>query len=77
MSISRNKLFEDALHLEDGERAELVSLLIESLDIEIEEGVEAAWLAEIERRMETIDLGEVEMVSWEKVRERLVANLDA
>jgi len=71
MAIPKEKLFQEALHLDDETRAALAGLLIESLDTEVEEGVEAAWLVEIERRMEALDSGEAETVSWDEVKERL------
>lgn len=77
MSLSRKKIFEDALHLDESERAALASLLIESLDMEVEEGVEAAWVAEIERRVAELDSGAAITVPWEEVKARLLANLDA
>ena len=77
MSLSRKKIFEDALHLDESERAALASLLIESPDLEVEEGVEAAWVAEIERRVAELDSGTATTVPWEEVKARLLANLDA
>ena len=46
-------------------------LLIEALDTEVDEGVDAAWRAEIERRMAELDAGSVETIPWEEVRARL------
>ena len=77
MAISKEQLFKEALHLDDESRAALTGVLIESLDTEIEKGVEAAWLKEIEHRMESLDTGEAKTVSWDKVRERLLKNLNA
>ena len=77
MSLSRKKVFEEALHLDESERAALASLLIESLDMEVEEGVEAAWVTEIERRVAELDSGATTTVPWEEVKARLLANLDA
>jgi putative addiction module component len=51
MATSTEELFDQALDLDERERAAFASLLIESLDREAEEGVEATWLAEIECRM--------------------------
>lgn len=77
MRLSHKEIFEEALHLDEGERAALASLLIESLDMEVEEGVEAAWVAEIERRVAALDSGSLTTVPWEEVKARLLANLDA
>lgn len=77
MAISREKLVEELLDLEEEERAELAGLLIESLDVEVEDGVEAAWLQEIERRMESLDTGEAKTVPWEEVKERLYKKINA
>lgn len=76
MAISKEQLFQEALHLDEESRAALTSVLIESLDTEIEEGVEAAWLEEIERRMESLDTGKAKTVSWKEVKERLYKNPD-
>lgn len=77
MRLSHKEIFEEALHLDEGKRAALASLLIESLDMEVEEGVEAAWVAEIERRVAALDSGSITTVPWEEVKARLLANLDA
>ena len=71
MARSARKLFEEAMKLDPQERATLVRLLIEALDAEIEEGVDEAWRAEIERRMAELDSGSVEAIPWEEVRARL------
>ncbi|MEE8343199.1 MAG: addiction module protein [Gammaproteobacteria bacterium] len=65
------------MELEDEERASLVGLLLESLDTEVEDGVEAAWLVEAERRMAALDSGDAKLVPWEDVRNRLLQRLDA
>jgi putative addiction module component (TIGR02574 family) len=75
--MAQKEIFEQALHLDERDRAALASLLIESLDMEVEEGVEAAWLAEIERRVAELDSGAVHTIPWEDVKARLLANLDA
>ena len=59
------------------ELAELASLLIESLDEPAEEGVEAAWVVKIERRMADLDSGSANTLSWNEVRERLHGRLIA
>ncbi|MDP9194506.1 MAG: addiction module protein [Acidobacteriota bacterium] len=42
---------------------------------EPDEGVEAAWAEEIERRIRRIDSGEVQTIPWEEVRAKLYARL--
>ena len=54
------------------DRAELVGLLIDSLDENVEQGVEAAWLKEIDRRAQELESGAVRSIPWELVRERFV-----
>ena len=70
-------LFRDASELSERDRATLAGLLIESLDAEPEPDVEAAWSAEIERRVADIDSGNVKTIPWEDVRRRLLDRLNA
>jgi putative addiction module component (TIGR02574 family) len=72
MAISREDLFRNALALDESDRAELVGLLIGSLDPETEQGVEAAWLQEIDRRARDLDTGAIQTIPWEIARERLM-----
>jgi putative addiction module component (TIGR02574 family) len=70
------KLLKRAHALSPSERAELACSLIESLD-ETEDGsVQAAWHAEIVRRMEDLNSGKVKPVSLEETRRRLSSSLD-
>ncbi|HYI10751.1 MAG TPA: addiction module protein [Thermoanaerobaculia bacterium] len=50
MTTNVQKVLEDALTLSPNERAHLAAKLLESLD-EFEEDVQAAWAAEIQRRV--------------------------
>lgn len=72
MAISRDDIFRKALALAPSDRAELVGLLIDSLDEGVEQGAEAAWLEEIDRRARELESGAVRSIPWESVRERLV-----
>lgn len=47
-----------ALELSDKDRAELAHLLLASLDEDVEEGVEAAWDEELDKRVREIDSGQ-------------------
>lgn len=68
MVASAKKLFERALSLDDRGRAELVGLLLGSIEDYAEDGVEEAWVDEISRRVSELDSGLVQMVTWGKVR---------
>jgi putative addiction module component (TIGR02574 family) len=77
MAKDVSALFRDASELSEHDRATLAGLLIESLEAESEPDVEAAWLAEIERRVADVESGAVETIPWEEVRRRLLDRLNA
>ena len=76
MTKSVVELFQEASDLEERERATLAGLLLESLEGEPDPDVEAAWAEEIGRRLRQIDEGEVELVPWEDVKERLLKRVE-
>ncbi len=49
--------------------------LVASLDGEPEDGVEAAWATEVERRIAEVNRGAAPLLPWEQVREELKADL--
>ena len=61
------KILERAMALSPQERADLAASLIDSLRPEID----ASWESEIARRVEEIEDGTVQMLSWSEVRQRL------
>lgn len=71
MAATPKELYEKAMNLSDEERAELVGLLLETLDVGDDRGVEAAWLKEIEKRVAELDSGAVESIPWTEVRARV------
>ncbi len=71
MVASPKELYQEAMRLDPEERAELVALLLESLEIVEDDGVESAWLKEIEKRVEAIDSGAVETIPWSEVKSRV------
>lgn len=71
MATSRDDVFRGALSLNERDRAELIAALIESLDSEVEDGVEETWRIEVERRAKELESGAVQSIPWEVVRERL------
>src|SRR6266576_841292 len=56
------QLLVEALGLPTEARAELADSLLESLDTEVDEGVEEAWRQEIQQRLGDIDSGAVELI---------------
>lgn len=70
MTKAVEELYERASQLPAEERAELAGRLLESID-EPAEGVEEAWAAEVERRMEDYRAGRVRTIPWSEVRARL------
>ncbi len=67
MSTQSEDLLQSALALPDSDRAELAASLIRSLDTQSDDDVDAAWAAEIQRRIESIDNGEVKLIPWDDV----------
>jgi len=66
-----------ALELSREDRAKLARELLVSLDEPLEDApeAEAAWLAEIERRIAEVDAGKARSVPWPEARERILARL--
>jgi putative addiction module component (TIGR02574 family) len=73
MAASKDDIFRNALTLPEQDRADLIGALIDSLDAEVEENVEEAWRAEIERRAQELDSGVVHSIPWEVVKARWVS----
>jgi putative addiction module component (TIGR02574 family) len=76
MTARAEELLKQVLDLSEGERATIVSRLVESLDSETDEGVEAAWSNEIRRRIEAVDSGEERLLGWDEVETRLFRRQD-
>lgn len=76
MTAEARQLLKQALALDEKDRASLAGMLIESLHAEADPGAEAAWDAEIRRRVEDLDSGKVETIPWPEVRQRLFRDLD-
>ncbi len=71
MAVSREMVFQEALELEQSDRAELAAQLLDSLDPGSDESVEQAWMQEIDRRIADIDSGKAQTIPWDVVRRRL------
>jgi putative addiction module component (TIGR02574 family) len=77
MSRTFTDVWKEAADLSEEERTALAGLLIESLEGEPDTDVEAAWAAEIEKRVAELDAGTVATIPWEQVRQRLLDRLNA
>ena len=66
------KLLEEALKLSPEARAALAASLLESLDEGVDEGAEAAWAAEITKRIHELDSGAVTPVPWPEARRMIL-----
>ena len=71
MADDAAELLTHALKLPPEARAALADSLLDSLDTEIDEGAEAAWRSEIERRVHALDSGEVQTIAWDDVRRQI------
>jgi putative addiction module component (TIGR02574 family) len=71
MSPKANEVLEQALSLDEADRATVAGALIESLEGPADPGAEEAWSEEILRRVEALEAGSVKTVPWSEVRERL------
>jgi putative addiction module component (TIGR02574 family) len=72
MSSAVKAILEATLKLDPQERARIAHELIVSLDEgPAEDGVEAAWEQELERRAGEIDSDAVKLEPWSKVRQEL------
>ncbi|WP_417746190.1 addiction module protein [Rosistilla oblonga] len=67
MNTQSQQLLESALSLPESDRAEIAASLIHSLDAESDEAADTAWAAEIHRRVESIDNGQVNLIPWDDV----------
>lgn len=76
MSRTFIDVWKEAAELTEQDRATLAGLLIESLEGEPDADLEAAWAAEIERRVAELEAGTVTTVPWEQVRQRLLDRLN-
>jgi putative addiction module component (TIGR02574 family) len=66
---------EQALSLSVAEQEELADSLISNLGDKVDEGVQAAWEAEIGERVAELDSGNAETISWGEARKRSLAKL--
>jgi putative addiction module component (TIGR02574 family) len=76
MTEKASDILKRALALPTEARAAIADSLLESLgEGPADEDVEAAWSDEIQRRIEEIDSGKVQLIPYEEVRRRLAVML--
>ncbi len=71
MSTSAATILEQALELDEPDRAELVARLLDSLEEPLDPEAQTAWTATLERRGAELESGAVAGVPWEEVRRKL------
>ena len=71
MPKTTHDVLADALRLEPDSRAELAAELLASLDGPGDPDGEAAWDAEIERRIAAVEAGSVRLEPWSEVKRRI------
>lgn len=71
--MDSKQLLVEALRLTDEERAALAGELIDSLDSEVDPDAEAAWAAEIRRRVSELEAGRAKTIPWSEARRRIQA----
>lgn len=72
MNSEAQDLLDRALKLPPEARAALAGSLISSLDDAPDEETEAAWEAEIRKRIAELDSGSVETIPWSEARKRIL-----
>jgi len=75
MTPEVSKLLEQALSLSVEEQEALADSLISNLGGQVDEGLQAAWEAEIGKRIAELDSGKAQTTSWAEVRQRNLAKL--
>ena len=71
MTKTAQALLAEALRLDTETRTNLAVELLASLDGPEDANAEAAWNAEIERRVATIESGNAQLEPWEDVKRRI------
>ena len=71
MKASVNSIFEQSQSLSPVDRAALIVRLLDQLEGPADENVEAAWVEEVDRRLDAYDRGEVKSIPAHEVRDRL------
>ena len=65
------QVIQETKGLSANDRALLAHLLISSLETQHDEGVDAAWLSLAEHRLDELETGKVQGVTWEEIKGQL------
>lgn len=71
MDMKQPDILKEALNLPPEARAALAGSLLASLDQEVDEKAEAAWQAEIIRRLMELDTGIAKPIPWPEARRKI------
>ena len=71
MTPSPQQLLSPAMELPSLERGRLAAMLIDSLETEVDDDADQAWSDEIQRRIDDINTGRVQLIPWSEVRRRM------
>ena len=75
MSSQAKRLLDEALQLTTAEREALAGQLFDSLETD-DPDAEAAWEAEIEKRINEMDRGKVKPIPWTEARRMIFGDAD-
>lgn len=75
MITAAQSLRDAVLQLPEEDRAWLAAEILASLDGPPDEEVDAAWSEEIDRRVDEIESGTVELLDWQVVKAQLIERL--
>jgi putative addiction module component (TIGR02574 family) len=76
MAQDITEILKQAMALPSEARAALAGALLESLDNDTNEAVEAEWDLEIARRVQELDSGAVRPISWAEARRQIADALN-
>ncbi len=75
MNAHTSQILKTALELPENEREEVAIELLESLSPDGDADYDAAWEAEIQRRIDEMRSGRVQGIPWEEVRKKMRSKL--
>ncbi len=76
MNDKAAQILEAGIQLPEKERDDVAARLIESLEANGDGDLEAAWIAEIQKRIEELHQGKVKPLSWPEARRMILEGSD-